>query len=257
MTINDAWSVFWAAGSSRTSPPSNTDLTVGKMVGEDTDTTRADETIGYLVIEASDSGTDEIEGLPYVAGVGADTVRGPTNAPPYIYNYTAMSNAKTAVVSQAGMDGGNGGWAMLYGDTPVPAASGTLSLAVDEDQVADSERYHTTEQVAYFVIDPPIVTDGLTDQPGETSHVRTANRPIVIMTQIGDHQLAVHVARQTSHQLPADWPWNATSSDRMLVTGNATLTDVAVSRVARDVAFANWADDEQLFELFDRVALAK
>ncbi len=251
MTSNDAWSVFWAAGSSRTAPPSSTALTVGKMVGEDTDTTRVDETIGYLVIEASGSGTDEIEGLPYVAGVGADTVRGPTNAPPYIYNYTAMPNAKTAVVSQAGMDGGNGGWAMLYGDTPVPATSGTLSLAVDEDQVADSERYHTTEQIAYFVIDPPIVTAAVTDQPRETSHARTADWPIVIMTQVGDHQLAAHVARQTSHQLPADWPWNAASSERMLVTGNATLTDVAASRVARDAAFAKWTDDEQLFELFD------
>ncbi len=142
------------------------------MVGEDSDTTRADETIGYLVIEASSSGTDEIEGLPYVAGVGADTVKGPTDSPPFIYNYSAMPNAKTAVVSLAGMDGGNGGWALLYGDTPVPATSGTLSLVVDEDQVADSERSHTTEQVAYFVIDPPVVadeTDVIVDPPQETS----------------------------------------------------------------------------------------
>ena len=34
------------------------------------------ETVGYLVIETSTSGTAEIEGLPYVAAVGGDSIRG-------------------------------------------------------------------------------------------------------------------------------------------------------------------------------------
>lgn len=51
------------------------------------------------------------------------------------------------------MDGGNGGWAVLNGGSPV--APTTLQLAIDEDQVNDTERAHTTEQVAYFVIDSP------------------------------------------------------------------------------------------------------
>jgi hypothetical protein len=66
-----------------------------------------------------------------------------------------MPSAETAVLSQAGMDGGDGGWAVLRGDNPLDPSGGTIDLAIDEDQIGDSERYHTTEQVAYLVIDPP------------------------------------------------------------------------------------------------------
>ena len=154
MSANDEdWSVFWASSGSRTSPPTSSALNVGKHVAEDPDGTRATETIGYLVIEATQNGT--IEGLPFVAGVGSDTVRGVGNGTDQ-YSYDAMPNAKTAVLSSAGMDGNDGGWAVLRGDNPVPASSGTISLSIDEDQLRDSERNHTTEQVAYFVIDPPL-----------------------------------------------------------------------------------------------------
>jgi hypothetical protein len=47
------------------------------------------------------------------------------------------------------MDGGNGGWAILYGTDPI--TNGGLKLAIDEDWAWDSERRHTTEQVAYLV----------------------------------------------------------------------------------------------------------
>lgn len=153
MSANDEnFSVFWASSSSRTAPPSSSGLNVGKHVAEDTNTVRSTETIGYIVIEATQNGT--IEGLPFVAGVGRDTVRGVGNGT-FQYTYDAMPNAKTAVLSTAGMDGGDGGWAVLMGSNPVPPTTGTLSLSVDEDQRRDSERNHTTEQVAYFVIDPP------------------------------------------------------------------------------------------------------
>jgi hypothetical protein len=74
---------------------------------------------------------------------------------PTVYSYSAMANSKTAIASQAGMDGGNGGWAVLYGSDPITPTGGTLNLAIDEDQSNDTERKHTTEQVAYFIIDPP------------------------------------------------------------------------------------------------------
>jgi hypothetical protein len=55
----------------------------------------------------------------------------------------------------AGVDGGNGGWAYVYGST---AASNTsLYLAIDEDQVGDGERSHTKEQVGYVVFASPMV----------------------------------------------------------------------------------------------------
>lgn len=158
MTYNDSdWSNFWARGSSRTVAPSASTLFVGKMVGEDADNTRANETIGYFVIETSNDGV--IEGLPFRAGVGGDTVKGADDAPAYKYSYDPFTAGvpKAAVVSMAGMDGGNGGWAMLYGSNPLPetGGGGDLYLAVDEDQSKDTERKHTTEQVAYFIIDPP------------------------------------------------------------------------------------------------------
>ena len=87
--------------------------------------------------------------LPYVAAVGGDTIRGLDNSPAYSYGYAAMPNSKTAVVSQAGMDGGNGGWAVLYGNNPITPTGSTLNLAIKEDQSGDTERKHTTEQVAY------------------------------------------------------------------------------------------------------------
>ena len=61
------------------SPPSSAALYVGKHVGEDPNVSRADETIGYMVVE---SGSGTISGVAYEAGVGADIVEGVGNAPP-------------------------------------------------------------------------------------------------------------------------------------------------------------------------------
>ncbi|TWU42564.1 Ig-like domain-containing protein [Novipirellula artificiosorum] len=157
MSYNDPdWSVFWASGSSRSAAPTSSALTVGKHVGEDSDNTRSDETLGYIVIETSTTGTAEIEGLRYVAALGGDSIRGVGDSPAYSYSYQAMPNSKTAVASQAAMDGGNGGWAVLYGNDPITPTGNTINFAIDEDQARDTERYHTTEQVAYFIIDPPV-----------------------------------------------------------------------------------------------------
>ena len=47
------------------------------------------------------------------------------------------------------MDGGNGGWAALYGASLLGASY--IDLVVHEDQANDAERSHTTEQVGYIV----------------------------------------------------------------------------------------------------------
>lgn len=147
MTYNDSdWSVFWASSGSRTSPPSSSSLAVGKHVGEDTNTSRSDETIGYIVIE---SGSGSIEGIGYSAGLGADQVKGFDDSPSYDYNLSGLTAASSAVVSAAAMDGNDGGWPSLYGSTPLTAS--TLGLVFEEDQISNSERKHTTEQVAYMV----------------------------------------------------------------------------------------------------------
>jgi hypothetical protein len=49
------------------------------------------------------------------------------------------------------MDGGNGGWMVLYGVNHL--GGGLLSVAVDEDQINDIERVRTTDQAAYVIFD--------------------------------------------------------------------------------------------------------
>lgn len=166
MTENDTnWSSFWASNGTQGAPPSVTVLSAGKHVGEDTLQTRADETIGYIVIEA---GSGTIEGTPFVAAVGADTVEGFTSgAAPFNYTLSGLSNPQQALVSSSGMDGGDGGWPILYG--PSPLTTTTLALVIDEDTVGDTERGHTTEQVAYIVFD-----EG-NSPPNISSHTASAN----------------------------------------------------------------------------------
>jgi hypothetical protein len=146
MSANDPdWSVFWARGASSTQPPSATRLRVGKHVGEDSDITRSSETVGYMVFE---SGTGSIDGVGFTAAVGSETIRGVGNAPPYAYTLSGLATASTAIVSQAGMIGSDGGWPVLYGGSPLSATR--LNLAIDED-ARDAERSHGAERVAYVV----------------------------------------------------------------------------------------------------------
>jgi hypothetical protein len=147
MSMNDAsWSVFWSQGNTRTNPPSPTRLSTGKMVGEDTDITRADEVVGFVVIEA---GHGTLAGVEYEAALGPDTVLGTGDTPPYTYTFRSRFAAQPrgAVVTMSAMDGTNGGWAQLFGSAPLSTTE--LRLAIDEDQISDSERSHANEQVAY------------------------------------------------------------------------------------------------------------
>jgi hypothetical protein len=153
MSSNDAdWSVFWDQGTARTNPPSAAALTTGKTVCEDVVTARADETVGFVVVEA---GHGTLGGVEFEAALGADTVQGVGNSPPYTYSFsTAFASAPSvAVVTMAGIDGGNGGWAYAYGPSPTSASS--LDLAIDEDTIGDSERSHVNEQVGYVVFAAP------------------------------------------------------------------------------------------------------
>jgi len=42
-------------------------------------------------------------------------------------------------------------WPVLYGQNPVTASN--LNLAIDKDQLKDTERSHTTEQVSYAIFE--------------------------------------------------------------------------------------------------------
>ena len=155
MTENDSsWSVFWCRGSASSMPPTAVAIFTGKTVCEDPDTTRVDETVGFVVIGA---GHGVLAGVEYEADVGADTVLGMDNGPPFTYTFnTAFPSApQISMVTVAGMDGNNGAWAVLYGATPLTAT--TMDLATDEDQLVDPERTHTDEQVGYLVFQAPVL----------------------------------------------------------------------------------------------------
>ncbi len=147
MSANDArWSVFWARGATKNDPPSPGAFSASKHVGEEVVKTRANEEIGYLVIEA---GGGTLGGVSYQAGVSAPIVAGTAGAP-YSVPLAIGSTASTAVVSASGMRGGDGGWPVLFGANPL--GDGALALAFDEDQISDTERSHGAEQVAYLVL---------------------------------------------------------------------------------------------------------
>jgi len=143
------WSVFWCRGSSIKNPPSSSSLYTGMHVGEDSDTTRISETIGYIVIEEGE-GTTGSPGIQYEAKVGADSVRGYQDSPAFSYSYnTPFSKPPmVTIVTQAAMDGGDGSWAV----TSYSQTASLLKVVVDEDQIGQSERKHTTEQVAYLAL---------------------------------------------------------------------------------------------------------
>ncbi|MHC5034351.1 MAG: hypothetical protein ACYTFZ_04890, partial [Planctomycetota bacterium] len=150
MTANDAdWSVFWCCNGNRSNAPRALACYVGKHVGEDSDNTRASETLGVIVIE---QGSGDVVGTAYQAALGGDSIRGIGNSPPYNYALSGFSSApEVGVITGAGMDGSEGGWAVLYGASPLTA--GSIRMAIDEDQIRDSERRHTSEQVGYLVFE--------------------------------------------------------------------------------------------------------
>lgn len=122
------------------------DICVGKHIGQ-INGTRANETLGFIVIEA---GSGTVNDITFAAAVGPDTGGGVGNSPPY--NYSVSGDFDIGILMDAGEDGGQGGWAVLYGSDPLP--SGQISWAIDEEVVeGDTSRTHTSENVGYWVFD--------------------------------------------------------------------------------------------------------
>lgn len=155
MSFNDTnWSTFFSRGASEGDPPSSSVLRTGKHIGQDTRvSTRAAETVGYIVVE---SGNGTIDGSGYRVALGSDSVRSVEDRPPYIYAYVPLSAAPTfGVVTQSAMGGNDGSWAYTYSASPFTAS--TINVALDEDQIGDSERRHVAEPVSYFITQSEVV----------------------------------------------------------------------------------------------------
>ena len=82
------------------------------------------------------------------------------------------------------MDGSNGGWPVLYGASHL--GGGRLSVAYDEDQLQDSERSHTTEQVAYVIFDDYMPTPGPKLHHGVETDVTDTWRAVVLPESYDD-----------------------------------------------------------------------
>lgn len=153
MTSNDArWSTFWASGSSRSRAPDRNNLRVGLHVGEDAQRTRASEEIGYIVFE---SGAASIGSTEFEATLTPDVV---THRPNTRSFRRAFLNAGStvAVASMSAVDGGDGGFVTILGEP----GDAHVVLRIDEDQIGDNERSHTTEEVAFISFDAPGSWDG-------------------------------------------------------------------------------------------------
>lgn len=148
MTFNDNQaSVFTSNNcSNRGTPATPSNICVTKHIGQINDT-RLDETLGFIITEP---GAGTVNDVNYAFARGSDTVRGAGNGPPY--SYSVSGDFDTGIATLAAEDGGQGGWAVLYGSDPLP--NNQINLAVDEETVAgDSSRSHTTEQVYYGIFD--------------------------------------------------------------------------------------------------------
>ena len=186
MSQNDErWSTFWSKGNGQGDLPSPTVINVGKHAGQDPDSLRVNETIGFMVFE---SGQGLMDGVPFEIGITGDNVVGYGN--PYTHEFADPFNQvpEVVVVSQSAMDGGDGGWAVV---DAADLAAGSIQLVIQEDQVVDNERGHTTEQVAYAVFETVFTIDqGEFNQAPLVSRLvgRTdrINDPIFVQTEAFD-----------------------------------------------------------------------
>lgn len=145
---NANFTAFWSSNcTSRTTSATDSSVCVGKHTGQSSPASVITETLGYFIAEEG----EYIQASSYVSiKLGADIVKGVGNNPPYSY---ALDRAYSyGVATQSAMDGGNGSWAVLYGNSPLGTR---INLAADEETVAgDTSRSHSNEQVAYWVMEP-------------------------------------------------------------------------------------------------------
>ena len=155
MTANDSRpSMFWTFDCvTRGNPPFvNGRACVGKHVGQIGES-RSNEMIGYIVAQ---SGSGSVNDMAFAIARGANSIAGVGNNPPYFYSLTG--DFDLGVASQNGENGGQGGWAVLFGADALP--SGGIGLAIDEETVVgDKTRTHTNEQVAYWLFKDNQIAD--------------------------------------------------------------------------------------------------
>ena len=139
-------SSFWTSGADRRDAPDAGTLRIGKHVGEDPQTTREDETSGYIVFDAT---TGTLDGVRFEADVTPRVITDRPRHHSFDRSFTAgEENVVVATISS--MNGGQGGFALLEG----PPENARVRLAIDEDRIRDIDE-HIEEHVAYIAFDGP------------------------------------------------------------------------------------------------------
>ena len=221
ITSNDAeYSTFWSSGNSFANPPSSGQIFVGKQIGNDA-LPRANETLGYIVVDGNSTGN--INGVDYAFSLGADAIRGVTAPGSYAFTKTY----RHGIAVHTAMDGGNGGWAVLFGATPL--AGNAILLGVDED----IDRAHTTENVVYWVFDPVNVAElDVTVDDGNVNY--TPNTTVVYTAVVTNNGPNVANTVTVSNPLPVgittmSWTCAHSSAPNCEVTNGAGAINISES----------------------------
>lgn len=155
-SYNDTgWIESWVSRQGdRNNPPDTSGFQISLNGAEVTDS-HGTETIGWVAIE---QGAGTVDGQDFEVSVTSDSIRGHGNGCD-TFNYTNSYISNPIVIAdQEEMDGGDGGWVVGCSQS-----TSALGLHVEEDQVNDSERNHTTETGAFaafagaFNIAPTVV----------------------------------------------------------------------------------------------------
>ena len=147
MTDNDtAWiTTYVSRNDSHTNPPDINGMRIALNAAEAA-TTHGTETIGWIAFDMN--ATTTINGTLFETYRTSDSVQGHDNGC-YTFNYQNTYASPPLVLGFGEeMDGVNGGWSIICSN-----AASQAGLHVDEDQVSDSERWHTTETMAFVAFE--------------------------------------------------------------------------------------------------------
>ena len=99
-----------------------------------------------------EAGGGTLNSVAYASGLSADAVLGiddVSTGSALTFGQSFASAPAVGIATQSAMDGNNGGWAVFPAGGGLNASQ--MMISVDEDQLSDSERAHTSEQVSYIV----------------------------------------------------------------------------------------------------------
>lgn len=219
-------------------------ICVGKHIGQVTGS-RNPETIGYIVAEA---GSGTVNNVFYELDLGADSVAG-NNAANSGDAYGLNEHHTMAVLTQAGEDGGNGSWAVLYGDTPL--TDGSVGLVVDEDEFeGDTTRRHTNEPVYYWAFagaEITLVKTVINDEGGTATvadFALTAVGPSTINGTSGQAAVTKAVVEPGTYAV-SETTLPGYSAGDWVCTGATTASGNEIELVGGDHATCTISNDDQ------------